>query len=76
MDTYRFDFKEVIHGSLEIEAEHGVEAEQKFMDMSLRDLLKYSIHASDGTERKIRFVTAPSEYGLEPEEWNNLKGCL
>ena len=59
MDTYRFDFKEVIHGSLEIEAEHGIEAEQKFMDMSLRDLLKYSNHASDGTERKIRFVTVP-----------------
>ena len=76
MDTYRFDFKEVIHGSLEIEAEHGIEAEQKFMDMSLRDLLKYSNHASDGTERKIRFVTAPSEYGLESEEWDNLKGYL
>ena len=70
MEIYRFDFKEFVHGTFEIEAE------QKFMDMSLRDLLKYSNHASDGTERKIRFVTAPSEYGLEPEEWDNLKDYL
>ena len=76
MSSYRFDFKEVIHGTLEIEAEHGVEAEQKFMDMSLRDLLQHSKHTSDCTERKIRFVTAPSEYGLEPEEWENLKDYL
>ena len=53
MEIYRFDFKEFVHGTFEIEAE------QKFMDMSLRDLLKYSNHASDGTERKIRFVTVP-----------------
>ncbi len=46
MDTHRFDFEKVIHGSSKIEAEHGVEAEQKLMDMSLRDLLKYSYHAS------------------------------
>ena len=61
MDTYRFDFKEVIHGTLEIEAEHGVEAEQKFMDMSLRDLLQHSNHTNDCAARNIRFVTAPSE---------------
>ena len=76
MSSYRFDFKEVIHGTLEIEAEHGVEAEQKFMDMSLRDLLQHSNHTSDGTERKIRFVTAHSEYGLDSEEWDNLKMYL
>ena len=68
MDTYRFDFKEVINGTLEIEAEHGIEAEQKFIDMFLRDLLQHSNHTSDGTESKIRFLTAPSEYGLESEK--------
>jgi hypothetical protein len=35
MNAYKFDFKEVIHGSIEIEAEYGVEAEDKFMEMSL-----------------------------------------
>ena len=58
IDTYRFDLKEVINGSLEIDSEHGVEAEQKFMGMSLRDLLQHSYHASNRTERAIRFVTA------------------
>ena len=56
MNAYKFDFKEVIHGSIEIEAEHGVEAEEKFMEMSLKDLLSSSQHASDGTEREIMFV--------------------
>ena len=32
MLKYKFDFKEVIHGTVEIEAEHGVEAEEKFME--------------------------------------------
>ena len=30
MNAYKFDFKEVIHGSIEIEAEYGVEAEEKY----------------------------------------------
>ena len=44
--------------------------------MSLRDLLQHSNHTNDCTERKIRFVTGPSEYGLKPEEWDNLKDYL
>ena len=59
INIYRSDFNEVIQGSLEIEAENGVEAEQKFMDMYLQDLLQHSNQANQGTERKIRFFTAP-----------------
>ena len=33
MNAYKFDFKELIHGNIEIEAE------EKFMEMSLKDLL-------------------------------------
>ena len=76
MDTYRFDFKEVIHGSLEIEAEHGVENEQKFMDMSLKDLLKHSNHASDGIKREIRFLVTSVNDSLDAEEWQYLKEHL
>ena len=36
MNAYKFDLKEVIHGSIEIDAEYGVEAEEKFMEMSLK----------------------------------------
>ena len=58
MNNYKFDFREVIHGSIEIEAENGVQAEEKFMEMSIKDLLRFSQYASDGKERKIRFVDA------------------
>ena len=45
-NTYRLDFKEVKQGSVEIEAENGEEAEQKFMDMYLRGLLQHPNHAN------------------------------
>ena len=76
MNTYKFDFKEIIHGSVEIEAEHGVEAEEKFMKMSLKDLLSRSQHASDGTEREIRFVVASIHESLELEDWEDRKEHL
>ena len=76
MNAYKFDFKEVIHGSIEIEAEYGVEAEEKFMEMSLKDLLSQSQHASDGTEREIRFVVASFHDGLEAEDWEDRKEHL
>ena len=70
MNAYKFDFKEVIRGSVEIEAEHGVEAEEKFMEMSLKDLLSSSQHASAGTEREIRFVVTSVFDSLGAEDWN------
>ena len=70
MNAYKFDFKEVIRGSIEIEAEHGVEAEEKFMEMSLKDLLSSSQHASDGTEREIMFVVTSVFDSLGAEDWN------
>ena len=66
MNTYKFDFKEIIHGSVEIEAEHGLQAEEKFMQMSLKDLLSLSAPASDGTKRKIRFVDADPKAIKQP----------
>jgi hypothetical protein len=66
MNTYKFDFKEIIHGSVEIEAEHGLQAEEKFMQMSLKDLLRLSAPASDGTARKIRFVDADPKAIKQP----------
>ncbi len=55
MNTYRFDFREVSHGSIEIEAEHGVEAEEKFMEMSLKDFL---------VGRSMQVMIANARYGL------------
>ena len=42
MTKYRFDWKDVIHGSIEIEANCGKDAEEILMNMSLKDLLKNS----------------------------------
>ena len=69
MNKYKFYFREVIHGTVELDADSGVAAEEKFMEMSLGDLLKQSQYASDGTEREIRFVVAHSYGGLEIEDW-------
>ena len=76
MNAYKFDFKEVIHGSIEIEAEYGVEAEKKFLEMSLKDLLSQSQYGSDGTEREIRFVVASVHDNLEAEDWQERKEHL
>ena len=66
MNNYKFDFREVIHGSIEIEAENGVHAEEQFMEMSFKDLLRFSQYASDGKEREIRFVDADPKAAKRP----------
>ena len=40
--TYTFDWKDVVHGQIEIEAESGVEAERLFREMSLKQRLASS----------------------------------
>ena len=35
MAAYKFDWKDVVHGQIEIEAENGVEAERLFREMPL-----------------------------------------
>ena len=42
MTKYRFDWKDVIHGTIEIEAICGNDAEEKLLNMPLKDLLKNS----------------------------------
>ena len=42
MTKYRFDRKDVIHGSSEIEANCGNDAEEILMNMSLKNLLENS----------------------------------
>ena len=59
-----------------IEAEYGVEAEEKFIEMSLKDLLIQSQYASNGTEQKIRLVVASVHDNLEAEDWQERKEHL
>jgi len=74
MTKYRFDWKDVIHGSIEIEANCGNDAEEILMNMSLKELLEKSSTGSEKIDREIRFVS-PGQL-LEPmtsEEWDKHK---
>ena len=46
-----------------------MEADEKFMEMSLKDLLSRSQHLSNGTEREIRFVVTSVFDSLGAEHW-------
>ena len=77
MTKYRFDWKDVIHGTIEIEANCGNDAEEILMNMSLKDLLKSSQHSSDKKEREIRFADGGQHFqSLDKDDWNNLKENL
>ena len=77
MTKYRFDWKDVIHATIEIEAYCGNDAEEILMNMSLKDLLKSSQHSSDKMEREIRFADAGQHFqSLDKDDWNNLKENL
>ena len=77
MTKYRFDWKEVIHGTVEIEANCGNDAEEKFLTMPLKDLLEKSQYNSDKNQREIRFADAGNHFqSLEKDDWDNLKENL
>ena len=77
MTKYQFDWKDVIHGTIEIEANCGKDAEETLMNMSLKDLLKNSQHDSDKNEREIRFADAGQHFqSLDKGDWNKLKESL
>ena len=58
MEIYKFDWKDLVYGSIEIEAENGTKAEEKLMNMNIRQLIKNSKFDTDEGNRKIRFVDA------------------
>ncbi len=53
---YKFDWKDIIHGQLEIDAENGVEAEKLFKEMSLKKRLALSTISSDEGTLDIKYV--------------------
>ena len=54
--TYTFDWKDVVHGQIEIEAENGIEAERLFREMSLKQRLAASEVGVDKDTLDIKFV--------------------
>ena len=56
MDTYKIDWKDVVHGSFEIEASSSSEALEKFKSISKDELYKKSNWDTDGKEVKVKFI--------------------
>ena len=85
METYKFDWKDTVTGTIEIEASSGKEAEEKFKNMSSEELYKQSKWNSDRKNRCIRFVETEGRFDIftyeewksasrELEEWNQTYG--
>ena len=67
--TYKFHWKEVIHGQVEIEASSGVEAEEIFKSMSLTErMLKSKQISSDKSNLEINYVDLKFAEALSGEE--------
>ena len=56
MDKYKIDWKDVIHGSFEIEASSSSEALDKFNSLSKDELYEKSKWDTDGKEIKVKFI--------------------
>ena len=69
--TYKFDWTDVVHGQVEIDAKNGVEAERLFRDMSLDRRLKASSIDADKDTLEIKFVDAGLGDVHTLEEWND-----
>ena len=56
MDKYKIDWKDVIHGSFEVEASSSSEALEKFKSLSKDELYEKSKWDTDGKETKVKFI--------------------
>ncbi len=78
MNSYKFDWKNTLTGTIELEAEDGTSAEEKLMTMPLKELLQKSKYVSDDKSREIRFVDTNDSFidSMEEKEWNEFKHIL
>ena len=68
---YKFDWKDVVHGQIEIEADSGIEAETLFWGMSADQRMKESSKGADKNTLELKFVDAGLGDVHTAEEWNN-----
>ena len=68
---YVFDWKDTIHGQIEIEAASGVEAERLFREMNIEKRLKASFIDSDKDTLEVKFVNAGLGDVHTAEEWRD-----
>ena len=68
---YVFDWKDTIHGQIEIEADSGVEAERLFREMNAAQRLKASSIDAGKDTLRVKFVDAGLGDVHTAEEWND-----
>ena len=56
MHTYKIDWKDIVHGSFEIEASSSGEALEKFKSLCRQELYTKSKWGTDGMELKVKFI--------------------
>ena len=71
MSKYKFDWQDIVHGHIEVEAESGVEAEKILHDMKLQERLNLSEVGVDKDSLKIKFVDLGFGDLLTAEEWED-----
>ena len=79
MNSYKFDWKNTLTGTIELEAENGTLAEEKLMNMTLKELLEKSKYVSDDKSRSIRFVDLDGNNfsdSLDEQDWYEHKRVL
>ena len=78
MNSYKFDWKNTLTGTIELEAENGTLAEEKLMNMTLKELLEQSKYVSDDKGRSIRFVDLDDNFSdsLDEQDWYEHKSVL
>ena len=78
MNSYKFDWQNTLTGTIELEAENGTLAEEKLMNMTLKELLEQSKYVSDDKGRSIRFVDLDDNFSdsLDEQDWYEHKSVL
>ena len=79
MNSYKFDWQNILTGTIELEAENGTLAEEKLMNMTLKELLEKSKYVSDDKDRSIRFVDLDGNNfsdSLDEQDWYEHKSVL
>ena len=71
MALYKFDWTATISGTIEIDAQNGLEADEIFNFYADRELVQRSEILPDKYSRIVRFVTAGQVEVYTAEEWDN-----
>ena len=72
MAPYKFDWTATISGTIEIDAENGIEASELFKTLNDQELVEQSEIMLARSWREVRFVTARIVEVHTGEEWEEL----